>query len=86
MRSDRVRLLLLVGTVVIAAAGCATSEEWKTWRDHGTHFASGEHMFFSLRNREGSSPRVTRRDIQEAKDQAWWGKPITVSQEQILER
>ncbi len=86
MRSDRVRLLLLVGSVVIAAAGCATSEEWQTWRDHGTHFASGDHMFFSVRNREGTSPRVTRTDVQEARDQAWWGKPITVSQEQILER
>jgi hypothetical protein len=82
----RAMRLLLVGGAVVAAAGCATGEEWQTWREHPTHFASGEHMSFSVRNREGSSPRVRRVDIAKAKDEAWWGKPITVSQEQILER
>jgi hypothetical protein len=84
MRSHR--FLLLIGGALLAAAGCATSEEWKTWNDHRTHFASGQHMSFSLRNREGSTPRVTRDNIAKARDEGWWGKPITVSQEQILER
>jgi hypothetical protein len=78
--------LLLVGGALVAAAGCATGEEWNTWREHPTHFASGDHLSFSMRNGEGSAPRVTRRDIAKARDEAWWGKPITVSQEQILER
>jgi hypothetical protein len=43
-------------------------------------------MGFSLRNTEGSAPKVTRNDIALARDEGWWGKPITVSQEQILER
>jgi hypothetical protein len=85
MRSDRWRLLLL-GVVVAAVAGCATGEEWTTWKDHPTHFASGDHLFFSVRNREGAAARVTRQDIALARDEGWWGKPITVSQEQILER
>jgi len=85
MRSARLRLLL-VGGVLVAMAGCATSEEWATWKAHPTHFASGEHMFFSVRNREGTPARVTRQDIALARDEGWWGKPITVSQEQILER
>ena len=85
MRSARLRLLL-VGGVLVAMAGCATSEEWATWKAHPTHFASGEHMFFSVRNKEGKAPRVTRKDIALARDEGWWGKPITVSQEQILER
>ena len=85
MRSHRLRLLL-IGSVLIAAAGCATGEEWQTWREHGSHFASGDHMSFSVRNREGASPRVSRQDIAMARDQSWWGKPITVGQEQILER
>jgi hypothetical protein len=82
----RAMRLLLVGGALVAAAGCATGEEWQTWREHPTHFASGEHMFFSVRNREGSTPQVRRGDIAKAKDEAWWGKAITVSQEQILER
>lgn len=85
MRSKGVRLGL-VTAILVAAAGCATGEEWATWRGHSTHFASGDHMGFSVRNREGKDARVTRQDIAMARDQAWWGKPITVSQEQILER
>ena len=85
MRSQRLRLLL-VGGVLITVAGCATGEEWQTWREHGSHFASGTHMGFSVRNREGTTPQVSRKDIGLARDESWWGKPITVSQEQILER
>jgi hypothetical protein len=85
MRIDRWKILLGV-TVLLAASGCASSEEWQTWRDHPTHFASGDHMFFSTRNTEGKTPRVTRQDIALARDQGWWGKAITVNQEQILER
>lgn len=78
--------LLLIGGALFAAAGCASNDEWTTWKDHRTHFASGEHMFFSVKNREGKSARVSRGDIAMARDEGWWGKPITVSQEQILER
>ena len=85
MRIHPVRLVLFLG-LVLAAAGCATGEEWQTWKEHPTHFASGDHMFFSVRNREGKDARVTRADINSARTQGWWGKPITVSQEQILER
>jgi hypothetical protein len=85
MRSKGVRLLL-VGGALVAAAGCATGEEWQIWRSNGAHFASGDHMFFSVRNREGTKATVTRKDITLARDQGWWGKPITVSQDQILER
>jgi hypothetical protein len=83
MRSIR---FILIGSALLATAGCATSEEWSTWYAHSSHFASGSHMGFSVRNTEGSSPRVTRNDITLARDQSWWGKPITVSQEQIQER
>ncbi len=78
--------ILLIGGAMLATVGCASSDEWSTWKEHRTHFASGDHMFFSVRNREGKSARVTRGDIAMARDEGWWGKPITVSQEQILER
>ncbi len=78
--------LLLIGGLLLATAGCATSEEWATWKQHPTHFASGDHLFFSTRNKEGGAARVTRQDIALARNEGWWGKPITVSQEQIIER
>jgi hypothetical protein len=85
MRSIRWQLPLLCG-VLMVVTGCATNEEWSTWKQHPTHFASGDHGFFSIRNRDDSAKRVTRQDIALARDQGWWGRPITVSQEQIQER
>jgi hypothetical protein len=84
MRTDLT--LVMVGAALVFTTACATSEEWATWKQHPTHFASGDHMRFSLRNSEGASPRVTRQDVAMARNEGWWGKPITVSQEQILER
>lgn len=86
MRSTQRIRHALVGAVLLAAAGCATGEEWQTWKEHPTHFASGDHMFFSVRNRAGTEARVTREDIGLARDEGWWGRAITVGQEEILER
>ena len=85
MRSVRGSLMLLTA-LLVASSGCASREEWATWYEHRTHFASGDHMGFSLRNTERGTPKVTRKDITLARDEGWWGKPITVAQEQILER
>jgi hypothetical protein len=82
-----IRNFFLIGTTAfLATTGCASKEEWQTWKEHPSHFASGEHMTFSIRNREGSTAHVTRQDIAVSRDEGWWGKPITVSTEQILER
>ncbi|OLB94468.1 MAG: hypothetical protein AUH30_17570 [Candidatus Rokubacteria bacterium 13_1_40CM_68_15] len=72
--------------LLVFGSGCATRDEWATWKTHPTHFASGAHMGFSVRNRTTGTPRVTREDITLARDESWWGRPVTVSQEQILER
>lgn len=85
MRSRRFRLWLVTAALLVTG-GCATSEEWSIWRAHPTHFASGSHLGFSARNRAGAPPRVTRQDLAQAREEGWWGKPVTVSQEQILER
>src|SRR2546422_8264251 len=37
-------------------------------------------------NRPGTSPQVTRADLDAARAANWWGRPITVRQDQILER
>ena len=71
---------------VLVVLGCASATEWATWRDHPTHFASSDHLVFSVRNREAQPARVTRQDVALARDQSWWGKPITVDQAQVIER
>ena len=86
MRSTRWQFMLGLA-VLLATAGCASTEEWTTWKEHPTHFASGDHMFFSVRNQgDNASAKVTRQDIALARNEGWWGKPITVSQEAIQER
>jgi hypothetical protein len=82
MRTRQVAVIV----AMIALGGCATHEEWGTWNSHSAHFASGQHMVFSLRNKEGGTPSVARRDVALASTEAWWGKAITVGQEQIIER
>ena len=66
--------------------GCATAAEWETWKVHTSHFASGDHLRFSWQNGEDKAVRVTRGDVALARDQNWWGKAITVDQQQIIER
>jgi len=78
--------LLLAGTALLLSTGCATTDEWATWSQNSAHFASIEHYRFSVKNRPGTSPRVTREDLDATRAQNWWGRPITVRQEQILER
>ena len=85
MRGKHWRLLLM-GTSLLLVGGCASSEEWNTWRSSTSHFASKEHFDFSLRNRGESKAEVTRNDVALAQSQNWFGRPVTVSQEQILER
>jgi hypothetical protein len=76
---------LVVGTALLLAGGCASSEEWQTWRSNTSHFASKEHFDFSMKNRSGS-PNVTRQDVAMASQQNWFGRAVTVDQGQILER
>jgi hypothetical protein len=77
------RLLLTVG---LRVGGCATTEEWRIWREHSAHFASGDHWKFSFRKADAGDPHVTSRDFVLARAQTWWGRPITVSQDQIIAR
>jgi type IV pilus biogenesis protein CpaD/CtpE len=84
-REDLMRFGVAIGVVVLAGvvAGCA-SNDWKEWRSHSTHFASGDHMAFSLKN-QGSTPRVSASDSRLAASQAWWGEPVVVRPDQIFQ-
>ena len=79
-----VRMGFVLLAITAAGAGCASSEHWKEWRSHSSHFASGEHMTFSLRN-QGKTPRVSRQDQQVAAGQSWWGDPVVVRADQIFQ-
>jgi hypothetical protein len=83
-RTHIFRAAVVLG-VLAFTGGCATSEEWAEWRSHSSHFASGQHATFSLKNREGTAPRVARSDIDAARSENWWGKAITVSSDQIFQ-
>jgi len=77
---------LVVGTSLLIVGGCASSEEWNTWRSSTSHFASKEHFDFSMKNRGGEAATVTKNDVALAQTQSWFGKAVTVNQDQILER
>ena len=79
-------LLASLALLALAAAGCATGDEWNTWYSHRTHFASGDHMSFSVRTPETGGGQVTRTELALARNEGWWGKPVTVSQTEILDR
>lgn len=82
---NRHRAAAGIAAIALMLSACA-GEEWSTWRSHSTHFASERHMGFSVRNRNNGTPHVRRQDIALARNEAWWGKPVTVTQENILER
>jgi len=85
MRSKITLAAALLGVALLAGA-CASSEQWAEWRGHTTHFASGDHGMFSMRNNlEGTNPRVTRLDIEASRTENWWGKQISVEPGQIIQ-
>lgn len=78
------RSVVMVAALFLAG-GCASSEEWDVWRSNTSHFRSKEHYDFSMKNRSGSA-NVTRQDVAMAQNQGWFGRAVTVNQDQILER
>ena len=77
---------VLVGTALLVVGGCASKEEFDIVRSNTAHFASKEHFDFSMKNSGESKATVTRNDVAMAQNQNWFGRAITVAQEQILER
>jgi hypothetical protein len=77
----------LIAAILFLTGACASSDDWSMWRSHSTHFASGEHGFFSMRNnKDGSNPKVYRSDIEASRQENWWGLyAITVSPSQIFQ-
>jgi hypothetical protein len=75
MAIDHVRRWL-IGGALVTTVGCATSEDISTWREHPTHFASVQHLQFSLRNLKSESPDITPQDTEAAETENWWGQAV----------
>jgi hypothetical protein len=67
---------ILLGGVLLLATACATSEDFQTWKDHPTQYASDRHLAFSARNAGARKPRVTQADLANAQKEQWWGKGL----------
>jgi hypothetical protein len=70
----RLLLTLLLGSVVLSAGCAATHREWEVWRAHPTHYATGNHMSYSMGNMVGVAPRVTPEMMDQARSEGWWGR------------
>jgi len=86
MRRATSVVLILVGATILGA-GCASQKQWTDWKHHSTHFASRDHMWFSLTHQgEKTPPTVTRQDLNNAGRQSWWGDQVAVRSNQVSQR
>lgn len=67
-------LPLTLGFLLVTTGCAATHREWEVWRAHPTHFATDNHLGFSMSNAVGAAPRVTPELMDRAKAESWWGK------------
>jgi hypothetical protein len=82
----RVRVLTVLGGIVLLTTACASSEQWAEWHRHSSHFASGDHLVFSFRHQGASpAPRVSKKDLERARAEGWWGEAIVVRPDQLFE-
>jgi hypothetical protein len=79
MKSTYAVWLTLISFALLAQAGCASSEQWAAWRQHDTHFASGQHASFSLRNQGAEAEQVRQTDPEKARVETWWGRQLPVA-------
>src|SRR5258705_7181892 len=70
----RTFLPLILGAVILSTGCAATHREWEVWRTHPTHYATGNHLSFSMKNMVGAAPQVTPEMMDQAKGEGWWGK------------
>lgn len=67
---------ILLGGVMLLATACTTAEDFQTWKDHSTQYASDRHMAFSARNAGAKRAKVTEADLANAQKEQWWGRGL----------
>ncbi len=69
----RAILAAMAAVLFLSLSACAALEET---RQQGAHFASWEHMGYSLMR--GTPQATTKKDVAEAQQQKWWGEVVRV--------
>jgi hypothetical protein len=68
--------LLLLSAVMFSMSGCSTlAEDWKIWSAHPAHFASADHLAFSVKSHE-TPASITESDTAAATREEWWGRLV----------
>jgi len=76
---NRGSMAILMTGLLFAVSGCAASTraDLQAEQEHGAHFASWQHMGYSLFR--DTPQKTTRQDIAAAEREKWWGDVIRVS-------
>lgn len=75
----RMWVTLAVGGMLLSLSACSASTQvaLEETRKNGAHFASWRHMGYSLKR--GTPETTTKRDIEVAQRQKWWGEVVLVA-------
>ncbi len=84
----RTFLPLVLGLLLMSTGCAATQREWEVWRAHPTHYATDNHLGFSMKNTVGAAPQVTPELMDQAKGEGWWGRntPFVTPQANVAGR
>jgi hypothetical protein len=66
--------LLLLTALMFSMSGCA-SRTWTIWATNPAHFASAQHLAFSMK-RHPTEASITEEDMQAAAREEWWGRVV----------
>jgi hypothetical protein len=67
--------LLLLSAVMFSMSGCASFTDWQTWAEHRSHYASSDHLAFSMKNHP-TKASISDRDTETATREEWWGRLV----------
>ena len=75
--------LLLLSAVMFSMSGCSSVREWRLtalrdWSEHPTHFASSQHMGFSMKSHP-TAAGISEADREASAREDWWGKVVPAS-------
>jgi hypothetical protein len=65
--------LLLLSAVMFSMSGCASRADWQIWAGHPAHFASSNHLAFSVKSHP-TLASIREADIKAAEREEWWGR------------